>query len=218
MPVITGTSIIALKYQDGVMLAADNLASYGSLARFRDVERLYPVGECSIIAASGDMSDFQYVKHLLDSVMIEEYYTNDGHVLGAPHIYEYLSRVMYNRRSDFNPLWNAFIVGGYHNGEGFLGAVDLLGTTYKSSTMATGFGSYVVQPILRKAVEGRENILTEAEAIDIINTSMRLLVYRDARSMNKFQRAKVTAQGVEISEPYSVSTEWAFNEDDVQTQ
>ncbi|CAG8777910.1 16075_t:CDS:2, partial [Acaulospora morrowiae] len=143
---------------------------------------------------------------------VEEYYANDGHVLGAPHIYEFLSRVLYNRRSKFDPLWNYYVVGGYHNGEGFLGYADLLGTTYKSSTIATGFGAYMAQPILRKAVEGRESTLGEEEAIEIIESCMRVLFYRDARSLNKFQRAKVTAQGIEITQPYSVDTEWSFAE------
>ncbi|RIB12092.1 nucleophile aminohydrolase [Gigaspora rosea] len=211
-PVVTGTSVIALKYRDGVMLAADNLASYGSLARFKDVERLYAVGDFTVIGASGDISDFQYTKHLLDAEMVKEYYINDGHVLGAPHIYEYLSRVMYHRRSQINPLWNSYVVGGYHNGEGFLGYVDLKGTTYKSSSIATGFGAYFAQPILRKIVEGHENTLSEEEAIDAVDKCMRVLFYRDARSLNKFQRAKITAQGVEITQPYSLDTEWSFGD------
>ena len=48
---------------------------------------------------------------------IKEYYTNDDHVLSTPHVYEYLSRVMYHRRTKLDPLWNTFVVGGYNNGE-----------------------------------------------------------------------------------------------------
>jgi 20S proteasome alpha/beta subunit len=44
-------------------------ASYGSLARFRDIERLHPVGDHTIVGASGDISDFQYLKHILENVM-----------------------------------------------------------------------------------------------------------------------------------------------------
>ena len=67
----------------------------------------------------------------------------------------------------------------------FLGYVDLLGVTYESSTIATGFGGYLAQPILRKYVEGREDELSEAEAIKIIEQCMRVLYYRDARALNK---------------------------------
>lgn len=67
----------------------------------------------------------------------------------------------------------------------FLGYVDLRGTTYQTTTIATGFGAHLAQPILRKRVEGREVDLTEEEAIEIINDCMKVLFYRDARSMNK---------------------------------
>lgn len=63
--------------------------------------------------------------------------------------------------------------------------VDLLGVTYKSTTMATGYGAYIAQPLLRSAVEGHENELTEEEARKILENSLRVLYYRDARSLNK---------------------------------
>lgn len=94
----------------------------------------------------------------------------------------------------------------------FLGYVDLRGTTYQSTTIATGFGAHLAQPILRRRVEGREDELTEEEAIEIMNECLRVLFYRDARSMNKFQRAKITESGIEITEPYALDTEWGFAE------
>ena len=63
--------------------------------------------------------------------------------------------------------------------------MDLLGTTYTSSTIATGYGAHIAQPLLRKAVEGNEETLTEEAAIKILNDCMRVLYYRDARSLNK---------------------------------
>lgn len=112
----------------------------------------------------------------------------------------------------------------------FLAFVDLLGTTYSASTLATGYGAYIAQPILRNEVEGRENILTEKEALSILEKCMRVLFYRDARSLNKvciflmnlsrsliyfifkYQVAIVTEAGVKISEAKELSTSWAFAE------
>lgn len=37
---------------------------------------------------------------------------DDGHSLAPDQIYEYLSNVMYQKRSKFDPFWNAFLVGG----------------------------------------------------------------------------------------------------------
>eukprot|EP00983_Pelagomonas_calceolata_P131211 1161754-Pelagomonas_calceolata.AAC.6 len=50
-----------------------------------------------------------------------------------PEVYSYLSRVMYNRRSKFDPLWNSLVVGGVSmEGEPFLDAVLVLTRKYLS--------------------------------------------------------------------------------------
>merc|ERR1712032_395206 len=39
-PVTTGSSVLAMKYEGGVLMAADTLGSYGSMARFPDLNRI----------------------------------------------------------------------------------------------------------------------------------------------------------------------------------
>ncbi|PSR76223.1 hypothetical protein PHLCEN_2v8588 [Hermanssonia centrifuga] len=158
------------------------------------------------------MSDFQYIQTLLDELTVEEFTAGDHHELGPAEIHEYLSRVMYARRSKMNPLWNSILVGGVKDGKSFLAYVDLLGTTYSASTLATGYGAYIALPLLRKAVEGREHELTEEEARKIMEESMKVLFYRDARSLNKFQIATVKESGVTISDPIILETAWGFAE------
>jgi 20S proteasome subunit beta 7 len=173
------------------------------LARFKDVQRLHPVGNTTVIGAGGDMSDFQYIQTMLDELIIDEFTAQDGHSLGPAEIHEYLAQVLYARRTKMNPLWNSLLVGGFKDGKRqadsyscdelliraliyrFLAYVDLLGTTYSASTLATGFGAHLAQPLLRAAVEGNEDILTEEQALAIIENSMKVLFYRDARSLNK---------------------------------
>ncbi|KAH9986865.1 nucleophile aminohydrolase [Russula vinacea] len=201
-PIVTGTSVLAIKYKDGIMMAADNLASYGSLARFKGVQRLHPVGDYTVVGASGDMSDFQYLQHILDGLVIsEEANLQDGHTLGPAEIHEYLSQVMYQRRTKMDPLWNSLLVGGVKDGKSFCG---FAGVTYSASTLATGYGAYIAQPLLRKAVEGREDTLTENEARTILEDALRVLFYRDARSINQYQIATITANGAD--------TAWGFAE------
>ena len=48
---------------------------------------------------------------------IDEECLNDGFTYTPKQLYSWLTRVMYNRRSKFNPLWNTVIVGGVENGE-----------------------------------------------------------------------------------------------------
>lgn len=85
-PIVTGTSVLAIKYKDGVMFAADCLgiyflafatlliiflhflASYGSLARFRDVQRLSAIGKTTVLGTSGDISDFQRILQMINEI------------------------------------------------------------------------------------------------------------------------------------------------------
>ncbi|POW06470.1 hypothetical protein PSTT_08967 [Puccinia striiformis] len=213
-PIVTGTSVLGIKYKGGVMLAADMLASYGSLSRFKDIRRLVPVGEHTVIGAGGDLSDFQYIQKVLEArISISRRWAHIKDVT----IFEYLARIMYNRRTKGNPLWNSFVVGGIDKStqEVFLSYVDLIGTTYSAPSIATGYGSYIAQPLLRKVLDDLPNGHLDLEA-DVarrtLEESMKVLFYRDARSLNKFQIANITIDGIEISEPITAPTEWAFAE------
>lgn len=68
-PVTTATSIVALKFDGGVVMAGDILGSYGSLARFRNCPRLMKVNDNIIMGAGGDYGDFQYLKDLIEQKM-----------------------------------------------------------------------------------------------------------------------------------------------------
>ncbi|KAJ2658946.1 Proteasome subunit beta type-7 [Coemansia sp. RSA 1200] len=207
-PIVTGTSVIAFKYKDGIMMAADCLGSYGRMSMFLNERRLLTVGDSTLIGMSGDFSDYQHMRHTLENIMTQEYDMDDGQRMGPKSIYKCVSKIMYNRRSRLNPLWNTYVVAGIDKGEKVLGYVDYLGTTYETPTIATGFGQHLALPTLRKLVEGHEDEITEEEAVKIIDRCMRVLFYRDSRAISKIIRGKVTAQGVEITEPYTVETNW----------
>jgi 20S proteasome subunit beta 7 len=66
------------------------------------------------------MSDFQYIQTILDELAVDEFTRGDGHTLGPAEIHEYLSHVMYARRSKIDPLWNALLVGGVKDGKRYV--------------------------------------------------------------------------------------------------
>lgn len=65
-PVTTGTSVLGIAFEGGVMLASDMLGSYGSLAKFRTLERVIKVNDSTVIAATGDIADFQHLKAIIE--------------------------------------------------------------------------------------------------------------------------------------------------------
>ncbi|ROW05881.1 hypothetical protein VPNG_07982 [Cytospora leucostoma] len=236
-PAVTGTSVLGLKFKDGVVLAADNLASYGSLARFSDVKRLRPFGNTSVVGFSGDVSDMQYLDRHLGELEIDEAYEGnldpaaadhkDGQSgeergkdhsggLSAENLHKYLSKLFYARRNKFDPLWNQILVAGFSAEDPnrpFLAAADLRGTVFSSPSLATGFGAMLAQPIMRKhaATEEQAALLTRDEAVAIVKECMKVLYYRDARSWDGYSLAVVTKDGVEVEDDLKLENQsWAF--------
>jgi len=206
-PIVTGTSVLAIKYCDGVMMMADTLGSYGRMSRFRNMQRLKKVGESTLLGASGDISDFQAVQEMIERMRVRDFCIDDGAQVDSKEIFSYLSRVTYNRRNKFDLLWNSFVVAGFTKGKILLGVVDKLGNAYEEKYIATGYGAHLALPLMR---EKHVDNMSEADARKLMEMCMKVLYYRDCRTINKIQRATVTKAGIQVSEPYVLDTEWEF--------
>ncbi|KAJ4290098.1 Proteasome subunit beta type-7 [Collariella sp. IMI 366227] len=227
-PIVTGTSVIAIKFSDGVVMAADNLASYGSLARFTDVKRLRPFLSTSIVGFGGDVSDMQFLDRHLNELAIDEAYEHESSPstdsltaapagqLNAANLHKYLSKLMYSRRTSFDPLWNQILVAGFDSTSSpFLASIDLRGTAFTSPSLATGFGAMLAQPIMRRYAATEEDAakLSREQAVDVVKECMKVLFYRDARSLDRYSIAVVTKEGVELKEDEQLERQsWAFAE------
>ncbi|XP_017478505.1 PREDICTED: proteasome subunit beta type-4 isoform X2 [Rhagoletis zephyria] len=206
-PITTGTSVIGIKFDGGVMIAADNLISYGSLARYQDVQRVFKINEKTIIGAGGDFADFQSLKRSIDQKMVEDMCYQDDIDMQPKSLYNWLTRVLYNRRSRVNPLWLEMVVGGIQDGAPFLGHVDLRGRAYEDDVVATGFGKHFALPLVREQISNGE-VLTQAQASQVLRKCMEVLYYRDCRAISKFSVAVATAQGTIVQGPFDVNQNW----------
>lgn len=108
----TGTSVLGVVYKDGVLLACDTLASYGSLAYWQKVSRIAEVAEGTALAASGEFSDFQEAQEIIGNLARKDRCLADGHPHSTREIWSYMSRVMYQKRNKMNPLYNSFLIAG----------------------------------------------------------------------------------------------------------
>lgn len=161
----------------------------------------------------------QHISRLLNSLSIRENYSSTASetpaALNAKNVHTYLSKVLYKRRSEFNPLWNSILVAGFDGDDKpFLSLADLLGTTYSAPTLATGFGAHLAQPLLRKLVPDDENSvanITREQAVKAVQEALKVLWYRDARSTERYSIAVVTKEGVELKEDEKLEEQsWAF--------
>lgn len=184
VPVNVGTSVLGLKYKDGVMLAADTAVAYGSMKKTKHAVRTAALSNDTAIAVSGEMSDFQELLKIFKEKHDADVIENDGAEFLKPKDYfNYLSRVNYQRRMKMDPLWNGTILGGVRkNGEVFLGMVDLYGTKIEGNFLLTGLAAHYCQVLMQNAWRPD---LTEQEARTLIEECMRVLFYRDKKASDE---------------------------------
>lgn len=115
---------------------------------------------------------------------IDEECADDGFTLKPKALHTWLTRVLYNKRSKFDPLWNTFLVAGMEDGEPYLGCVDKIGTAFRDSKIATGYGSHLALPIMRDALEKKPQ-MSRVEVRELLINCIRVLYYRDTRAFNK---------------------------------
>mmetsp|Transcript_26037 Transcript_26037/g.45330 ORF Transcript_26037/g.45330 Transcript_26037/m.45330 type:complete len:246 (+) Transcript_26037:113-850(+) len=209
-PIVTGATVIGIKFDGGVLLAADTLASYGSQARYKDFNRLRKVGEYAMLGASGELSDFQYLGKLIDELDLEDWLNQDECLLGPKEYASYIGRVMYNRRSKGNPLYNQFVVVGCKPGSPpLLAFVDHQGTFFEEDYIATGFGSYLAMPLLREAWKEKNGVpFTKDEAVAMAKKCLQICFYRDCYAYNKITIGICDGASTSISEPIALDHYW----------
>lgn len=205
-PIVTGATVVGMKYSGGVMLITDTLASYGSQARYKGVCRMKKVGKYSLVGAAGEMSDFQYLGNLVDELDDEDFLAEDGCHMGPNEYSNYIGRVLYNRRSKFNPLYNQLLVVGKKGSQDSkLSYVDHQGTSFDEDFCALGFGMHLAMPLLRN--EWRPDItFDDAKALAI--KCMQLCFYRDCRASPVLQIGSCDGTTVNITEPFTIDHYW----------
>lgn len=207
----SGGSVIAIKYDGGVLMAADTLLSFGSLAKYPNIPRIKIVGKHTAMCASGDYADFQDVCKDLEEGILEDSLVGDGIEKTPQELFSVLHRSIYSKRCDFQPAMCKFIViGSAGPGDDFIGAVDDIGTKWSANCVASGYGAHIAIPELRKALENHNNKISRDQAIAIVSDCLRTLFYRECRAINKFQIADASNGRVVISEPTILDTKWEF--------
>lgn len=74
--------------------------AYGRTLRYKNLTKIKKVNDQVVIAASGEMSDLDYIANLLEEFTMMDHCQDDGIQLGPKEVYSILSRVLYNRRTE----------------------------------------------------------------------------------------------------------------------
>ncbi|UJR35470.1 hypothetical protein I4U23_028226 [Adineta vaga] len=207
-PIVTGSSIAAFVFNGGVILAADVLGSYGSLAKYRNLPRIHQVNDKTVLALGGDLSDADYIKEAIDSKVEEDIVQEDGGEMTPLALYSWCTRLMYHRRTKFNPLLTSVVVAGLEDNEPFLGRVNDKGSAYKEFLIMTGIANHLAQGWIRTILENSTQ-LNKDQAEQLMDRIIKQLYYRDCRAFARYRVCIVTKDGVEFKAK-EVQPDWSL--------
>jgi 20S proteasome subunit beta 7 len=210
---MNGGSVIALKYDGGVLMAADTLLSYGSLAKQPNVPRIRILGNNTAVCCSGDYADFNNMFGQLQDLVEGSRMEIDMADPKPQALFAYLHRTVYHQRCEFDPFMCKFVMAGVDPAtkESFVGACDSIGTKWFDDCAAAGMAAHNALPLMRRALEVKNGRLSRAEAMAVIEDACRVIFYRECRAINRFQVADVTAEKTTISEPKVMATNFEFD-------
>ena len=188
--VYSGSSVIGLKYNNGVIIASDTLMCYGgSLSLMHSRERIKVLNERTVIGYSGEFSDMQETSRILNELILEDQLeTNRSGVMGPVELGHYLSSLHYYQRNRLDPYLNSAIVGGIDfNGDVVLMQVDPFGTFLTGNYFTTAFANYFACSLLRNEYPKNPNELTKEQAMNLIRKCFEVLFYRDSKAGDEIQ-------------------------------
>ncbi|KAF4715896.1 Proteasome subunit beta type-4 [Perkinsus olseni] len=127
---VTRSSVLAAKYQDGIMMCYDTLARNGSSPRLTGVDRVI---KSTLAVLSSDLAESRH-GFLVDGALGEYYYILEWA--------QYISRICYQKWGELDPLCNNFVLGGINKKRTeephYLATLDHHGTLFEEDVVATG--------------------------------------------------------------------------------
>lgn len=115
---------------------------------FKNVKRFHNIDKHTVFAASGELSDFQYICSLLDDLHRQEFVYDDKHEYGPQSYGKYVANLCYQRRNKGDPYYIEGVVGGFKDGKRYLGYTDYFGTYLENDFILTGFARHLCGHIL----------------------------------------------------------------------
>jgi proteasome beta subunit len=152
-----GTTVLALKYSDGVVIAGDRLATEGHRVASRDVQKVYATDQYSVIAIAGAAGPAIEMARLM-RIELEHYEKIEGEALELDGKANKLSQMI---RANLPAAMQGLVVvplfAGYdrRRKQGRLWKFDVTGGRYEETDFeATGSGGLYARESIKKAHKG----------------------------------------------------------------
>eukprot|EP01091_Cochliopodium_minus_P007563 TRINITY_DN17451_c0_g1_i1.p1 TRINITY_DN17451_c0_g1~~TRINITY_DN17451_c0_g1_i1.p1 ORF type:complete len:227 (+),score=45.45 TRINITY_DN17451_c0_g1_i1:72-752(+) len=190
-PLSTGTTIMAIKFSDGVIIGADSRTTTGSYIANRVTDKLTPVHDKIYCCRSGSAADTQhiasYVRYFLD-----QHSTELGELPKVKTAASLFHKLCYNNK---NALMAAIIVAGWDPVEGgTVYSIPLGGSLIKEDWAVGGSGSSYIYGFCDTHYKPN---MTKKEGLSFVRKALSLAMSRDGSSGGVIRTLIITKDGNE---------------------
>lgn len=184
----TGTTTIALKCKDGVVLATDKRATMGSFISNKEMNKIFPIDEHLAATIAGGVGDAQNIMRLLRAEA-HLYRMNRKARMPTKAAATLLANILNNYR--YFPYLMMSIVAGVEEAPRIY-TVDPVGGLTEEDIVATGSGSPIAYGLLESEYRKEKSI---DENIKLALKAVKVAMERDSGSGNGINLAVITSKG-----------------------
>ncbi len=174
----TGTTTVALKIKDGVIMGTDNRASMGAFVANKNAKKLHRIQDHIYMTIAGSVADAQYLIDLLIAET-EIYNLRNKRPIGVGAAAQLLQNILYNKKGFYQV---GHLLGGFTDREGpKLYDLGGYGSILDEDYASVGSGSTFAMGVLE--TEWKPD-LTKEEGVELAKRAVRSAIIRDIASGN----------------------------------
>lgn len=186
-----GTSIMAIKYKDGLLLGADSRTSMGSMVANRVTDKLTKVYDNIWCCRSGSAADTQAVAEFV-RYYLEHYSVNFDRKPTAKSAAALFRKLVYENK---NSLTAGIIVAGYDEKTGGeIYSIPIGGSMHKQDYAIAGSGSTYIYGLCN--TNWKPN-MEKDEAVEFVKTALTQAIRWDGSSGGVIRMVLLTQDGAE---------------------
>ncbi|MFW9851942.1 MAG: proteasome subunit beta [Candidatus Thorarchaeota archaeon] len=197
-----GTTTIALRFKDGVAVAADKRASMGSFVASKKAEKVHELNKFTVATIAGLVSDAQYLVNLTRA-NINLYELGRGYPPSTKMAGNLLASIMYEQYRSYFPYWVALLVSGLDEEGPHVYTLDMAGGITDEDFASTGSGSMIAYGVLESTWKPN---LSEAEGIKLAIKALATAISRDTATGDGMDVAVVNKKGTRRLTPEEVKS------------
>jgi len=194
----TGTTTVALKCKDGIVLAADKRATMGNFISNKEAEKIYQIDAKIAATIAGGVGDAQNVMRMLRAEA-KLFKMNRKQPMTIKGVATLMANILNGNR--YYPYLVMSIVAGMDDKPRVF-SIDPVGGLMEEDAISTGSGSPIAYGVLESQYKKDKTV---KDNISIALKAVKVAQERDAASGNGVTLATVTAEGFKLYDAADVS-------------